>query len=486
MLFKRNMTLMVQPHSLPAQPRSADASARDFLTAAGRRRLVAGTPKYLGLVQALENGVRQGALESGAQIPPQRELAVLFGTTVATVTKAVAEAARRGIVTARSGSGTYVASALGEGTADRWGDLSLNIPPAAVSAELVSASFRRTTQLNTLSRLIDYAPVSGSAANRSAGATLFGLRGLRAQSERVLVTQGAHQGLLVALMALTRPGDSVACERLNYSGLRRIGDMLQLKLVGIDSDADGMVVSQLRSRVREGRIKAVVCTPSSHNPTSSVLSERRRADLARLARGASVPIIEDDIYGLLAADGFPPLAALWPEGTVCVTSLSKCVAPGLRLGYNLLPPALVSSAHAALLSLGWTESSLQAALATDMIQTGGLTLCVARHQAEARKRVMLAHSLLPANSIHTAHDSASYHLWVGTGPSRPADVAAELSRRGILVSPAAHFLMEGSEAPYALRVSLGGAPNAGALEEPLRELAGVLQNRPRSAYGAIV
>ena len=480
------MTLMAQPRTPSPQPRSLDASARDFLVAAGRRRLVAGTPKYLGLVQALESGVRQGALASGAQLPPQRELAALFGTTVATVTKAVAEAARRGIVTARSGSGTYVASATGESTADSWSDLSLNIPPVAVSAELVSASFRRMTQPSALSRLVDYAPVSGSAVNRSAGATLFGLRGLRAQSERVLVTQGAHHGLLVALMALTRPGDSVACERLNYSGLRRIGDLLQLKLVGIDSDADGMVVSQLRSRLREGRIKAVVCTPSGHNPTSSVLSERRRADLARLARGASVPIVEDDIYGLLAADGLPPLAALWPEGTLCVTSLSKCVAPGLRVGYSLLPPALVSRGRDALLSLGWTESSLQAALASDLIQTKGLALCVARHQAEARKRVMLAHSLLPANSIHTASDAASYHLWVGTGQFSAADVGVELSRRGILVSPAADFLMEGSDAPHALRVSLGGAPNAGALEEPLRELAGVLQNRPRSAYGAIV
>ncbi|MFZ9508495.1 MAG: PLP-dependent aminotransferase family protein [Burkholderiaceae bacterium] len=480
------MTLMVQPRTFLPQSPSGDVSARDFLSAAGRRRLAAGTHKYLGVVEALETGIRQGALEAGAQLPPQRELAALFGTTVATVTKAVAEAARRGIITARSGSGTYVAATPGEGTSERWGDLSLNIPPVAVSADIVSASCRRMTQANMFSRVLDYAPVSGSAVNRSAGVTLFGLRGVRAQPERVLVTQGAHQGLLVALMALTRPGDSVACERLNYSGLRRIADLLQVKLVGIDSDADGMVVSQLRSRLREGPIKAVVCTPSGHNPTSFVLSERRRADLVRFARSASVPVVEDDIYGLLAGDGLPPLAALWPEGTVCVTSLSKCVAPGLRVGFSLLPPAWVSRAREALLSLGWTESSLQAALATDLIQTGGLALCVARHQTEARKRVTLAHSVLPANSIQTAAHAASYHLWVGTGRSSPADIAAELSRRGILVSPAAHFLMDGSQAPHALRVSLGGAPSAAALQEPLRELAGVLQNGSRSAYGAIV
>jgi len=480
------MTLMVRSIVHTTKVRAGDASAREFLVAASRRRPVAGTPKYLGLVQALENGVHQGALGAGVQLPPQRELAQLFGTTVATVTKAVAEAARRGIVAARSGSGTYIAEAQGEGAADRWDDLSLNIPPVAVSADLVSSALRRLTPPGGRSHWVDYAPVSGSDGSRSAGAMLFGLRGLRAEPDQVLVTQGAHQGLLVALMALTRPGDSVACERLNYSGLRRIADLLQLKLVGIDCDAHGMVVTQLRSRVRSAQIRAIVCTPSGHNPTSSVLSERRRADLVRVARSASIPIVEDDIYGLLAGEGLPPLAALWPEGTVCVTSLSKCVAPGLRVGYILCPSSLTAAMHEALLSLGWAESSIQAALGGELIQSGALALCVSRHKAEAQRRVTLARALLPASSVQTAPEAASYHLWVGTGQVSSADVATELSRRGVLVSPATHFLMDDSEAPHAIRVSLGGAPNSRSLEESLRQLAAVLQNRSPGPYGAIV
>ena len=477
---------MVRSNRHSTRVLSSEAAARDFLTAAGRRRPIAGTPKYLALVQSLEMGVRQGELGAGAQLPPQRELAQLFGTTVATVTKAVAEAARRGIVAARSGSGTFIAAARSDSAVSRWDDLSLNIPPVAVSTDLVSAALRRLTAPNGRLGLVDYAPVSGSAGSRSAGAMLFGLRGLHADSDQVLVTQGAHQGLLVALMALTRPGDGVACERLNYSGLRRIADLLQLKLVGIDTDAQGMVVAQLRSRLRSSQIRAIVCTPSGHNPTSSVLSEQRRSELVRVARGASIPIVEDDIYGLLAGEGLPPLAALWPEGTVCVTSLSKCVAPGLRVGYSLCPPGLTTAMQEALLSLGWAESSIQAALGGELIQSGALALCVSRHKAEAQKRALMARALLPASSVKTMPDAASYHLWVGTGLLSAADVATELSRRGVRVSPASHFLMDGSEAPHAIRVSLGGAPNSSALEEPLRELASVLQNRSPGHYGAIV
>jgi len=480
------MTLMAYSRSSVSQSPPDDASASDFLASAGRRRPGAGTPKYLGLVEALEAGVRQGAPAPGVQLPAQRDLAALFGTTVATVTKAVAEAARRGIVVARSGSGTFVAPSQSSEVQEGWSDLSLNIPPASVSAEWVAASLRRVTQRQFASELIDYAPVAGSAANRAAGAALFTARGLAAQAEQVVVTQGAHHGLLVALMATTRPGDSVACERLNYSGLRRIGELLQLKLVGIECDSDGMVISALRSRLRDSGIKAIVCTPSGHNPTSYTLSERRRVELVRLARGASVPIIEDDIYGLLCGDGAPALAALWPEGVLCVTSLSKCVAPGLRVGFSLCPPGLLSRSRDALLALGWTESSLQAARATDLIQTGALAQCVSRHQAEARERVALAYRLLPEGSIQTSADAVSYHLWVATGNAKPDQIAAELSRRGILVSPASHFVMDGSEPPDALRVALGGPKRAVGLEVPLRELASVMRGGQTRLTGSIV
>ena len=469
-----------------SNPTPAELAARSYLASAGRRRPSAGTPKYLGLVNAIEEGVRQGALVPGEQLPPQRDLAALFGMTVATVTKAIGEAARRGVVMARSGSGTFVASAHGPDAQGAWNDLSLNIPPAALSADWVSSCLRRVTQPSQISRLTDYAPVGGSAANRAAGAAVFSARGLAAKAEQVMLTQGAHQGLIGALAATTRPGDSVVCERLNYSGLRRIGELLQLTLVGIDCDEEGMVVSQLRTRLRSARIAAIVCTPSSHNPTSFTLSERRRTELVRVARGASVPVIEDDIYGLLCHDGLPTLAALWPEGTLCVTSLSKSVAPGLRVGYTLCPPGLVSRLREALLALGWTEPSLQAALATELIQSGGLAHCVARHQAEASRRIALANRLLPQGSIQTALNAMSYHLWVSTGDTQPTEVAAELSRRGVLVSPSSHFVVDGSEPPHALRVSLGGPTSAADLEAPLQALSAVMRDGHRSSFGSIV
>jgi DNA-binding transcriptional MocR family regulator len=472
----------------PSQPSSAssESDARRYLATAGRRRVSAGTPKYLGLVEALEAGLSQGALAPGAQLPPQRDLAELFGMTLATVTKAISEAARRGLVIARSGSGTFMASAPEHLAQPSANDLSLNIPPASIAADLVAASLRRVTMRSQAARLIEYAPVGGSAGNRAAGAALFATRGLSAQADHVLLTQGAHQGLIAALAATTRPGDSVACERLNYSGLRRIGELLQLTLVGIDCDEEGMVVGQLRSRLRSRRIAAIVCTPSGHNPTSFTLSEQRRAELVRLARGAAVPVIEDDIYGLLCNDGLPPLAALWPEGTLCVTSLSKSVAPGLRIGYNLCPPALMSRLRDGLFALGWTESSLQAALATELIQSGALTQCVARHQAEARRRVALAHQILPGGCIQTASTTVSYHLWVATSDANPNEVAAELSRRGILVSPSSHFVVDDSQPPDALRVSLGGAASAQGLEAPLKELAAVMRDDRQSSFGSIV
>ncbi|HYF19522.1 MAG TPA: PLP-dependent aminotransferase family protein [Ramlibacter sp.] len=479
---------MLELHDKPAaSPRRSAGDAREFLATCGLSSAAqGGGTKYLALVEAIEAGIQTGALVAGTQLPAQREIAGFFRTTVATVTKAIGEATRRGLVVARAGSGTYVAPTGGAAGQAGSGlvDLSLNVPPIAATADIVSAALRRVSQ-GDASSLFDYAPVAGQPANRQAGADLLALRGVSADAEQVTVTQGAHQGLITALMAVTRPGDVVACERLNYTGLRRIAELLQLRLAGVDTDADGMLAQPLADLLRGGGVKAIVCTPTCHNPTSVTMPARRRGELVKVARAAGVPIVEDDIYGLLCGDGLAPLVALWPEGVLHVTSLSKCVAPGLRIGYVRAPAQLAPRVRDVTLALGWTEPALQAALATELVQSGDAQRCAELHRAEARRRVALAHQVL-GEGVATAHQAASYHLWVSTSGARPGEVTAELSRRGILVSSGSHFVVDDSASPHALRISLGGGTSVDRLHGALREIAAVLAGGRARSLGSIV
>src|SRR3546814_460484 len=96
-------------------------------------------------------------------------------------------------------------------------------------------------------------------------------------------------------------------------------------------------------------------------------------------------LFRSDIYGLFLGNEAPPLATLWPDGVVVVTSLSKTVAPGLRLGYVAAPASLMPRMRDAMLMLAWTEPVLQAAVATRLIVSGRADQCVALHRNEDRK-----------------------------------------------------------------------------------------------------
>lgn len=451
-----------------------------------------GLSKYESLVEAIADGVASGALTAGMKLPPQRDIARQFNVTVATVTKAINQATRQGLVVARAGSGTFIRTLHAAAQAEKEEaqssilDLSLNTPPVALVASVLHENLRTLVDAGDTQKLFDYAAIPGAIRNRRAGATLLGARGIDVPAEEILVTQGAHEGIVCALAAITRPGDTVLCENLNYAGLNRIAQLLHIRLIGIGVDADGMCTGELGRWKKEPSLKAIVCTPIAQNPTTTMLSAARRRELIAFAKSVSIPIIEDDIYGALSGEGLPPLATQWREGVVLVTSLSKSVAPGLRLGYVAPPASLVSRVRDAMYMLGWTEPSMQASVATQLIESGGAERCTALHRAESSRRVALAHEVF-GEAMLTSPDLKTYHIWVKTNKLRPDDISAELFRAGILVSPSPHFSIDPASPPsFALRISLGGTATFDTLRAPLEFIARLLAVGRPASYGSIV
>src|SRR5690606_32043112 len=158
---------------------------------------------------------------------------------------------------------------------------------------------------------------------------------------------------------------------------------------------------------------------------------RNRSVVCKLAMTSGIPIIEDDIYGLFGDDqAAPPLMAQSPENTILVTSLSKTIAAGLRIGYIAAGMAWAPKIRDAIFMLGWTAPTLQMSFASRLIESGRARQCIDRHRHEASQRVRLAGRIL-GNALHTQADTPTYHVWVGTGGIRPDDLSAELYREGI-------------------------------------------------------
>lgn len=158
--------------------------------------------------------------------------------------------------------------------------------------------------------------------------------------EQVLITTGSQQGLDLVAKVLIDEGSRVLVENPTYLGALQAFAPMQPAVAGVPCDADGIDIAEL-ARLRQGA-RFLYVMPSFQNPTGRTMSEGRRAALVQTARELALPLVEDNPYGDLWFDTAPPptLAARYPEGTLYLGSFSKVLAPGLRLGFLVAPPAV--------------------------------------------------------------------------------------------------------------------------------------------------
>ena len=154
-----------------------------------------------------------------------------------------------------------------------------------------------------------------------------------AAAEQVVITSGAQNGILVAFAALTQPGDHILTESLIFPGVIPVARMLGLRMEGLPFDQNGLIPEALETACRTQNSKFLYTIPTIHNPTAVVMLQERREANAKIARRHGLHIIKDDIAARCMKDPPQPIAAMATELTFYLTSLSKTVAPGLRIRF---------------------------------------------------------------------------------------------------------------------------------------------------------
>ena len=446
-------------------------------------------PRYLAIVQALADDCAAGELRQGARLPTHRDLADTLGVTVGTVSRAYAEAARRGLISGEVGRGTFVRGPAAEAEVDdgELADLSQNHPPEPQArpqrAALVSA-LARLTASGDVGRLLDYPAAGGGAADREAGASWIARSGLRVAPEEVLVCTGSQHGLTIVLATLLEPGDVLLTESLTYAGLQPVAGLLRLRLRGLAIDAHGLRPDALEAACREGGAKAVYLIPTLHNPTTAVMPLERRREIADVARRHGLRIVEDDVHGLLPSERPAPIATLVPERSYYLTSTSKTLAPGLRIAYVAAPPADVPRLAASLRATTWAVAPLTAAVASHWIREGTADAIVSARREEARERQSLARERLAGFDFDSQPEA--YYLWLRLPePWRGESFTAEARARGVLVTPAEAFTVGREQPPHAVRICVGAARSRGTLARGLDTVAALLRDGGASGRAVV-
>jgi DNA-binding transcriptional MocR family regulator len=444
-------------------------------------------PRYLAIAEALAEDVAEGKLRPGVQLPTHRDLADRLGVTVGTVSRAYAEAARRGVVTGEIGRGTFVRSpapdliapALPRPHPPGFLDLSVNHPvdpPDGQVEAALTATLARISGRGGLSALLGYPPDGGLPEHRAAGAAWAARSGLQTSPDHVLVTAGSQHAMTSLFTVLLRPGDLVVTEALTYPGLKALAGLLHLRLQGLAWDEHGLRPDALEAACRAGTVKALYCVPTLQNPTATVMPEARRREVAAVARHHGVLIVEDDVNGQLLLDPLPPLATFAPESTLFLGGTAKSLAPGLRIGYLCAPPALVGRLASGVRATTWMAAPLMAEIAARWIADGTAERVLeGRRRETAERRRVLEEVLGP---VPRSHPAAS-HVWLPLPePWRAEAFADELGRRGVAVTPASAFAVARGASPQAIRLCLGAARDRSALARGLRILAETLRGSP--------
>lgn len=185
--------------------------------------------------------------------------------------------------------------------------------------------------------------------------------GIEGEFENVVITTGSQQALDLVTELFVDPGDVILAESPSYVGALGVFRAHQADVVQVEMDDDGLIPSALEdaiaaTRAAGGKIKFLYTVPNYNNPAGVTLSDQRRDEIIEICKRAQVLIVEDNPYGLLGfeADSPDALQSRWPEGVIYLGSFSKMFAPGYRIGWSLMPPALTEkmsfASEAAILS----------------------------------------------------------------------------------------------------------------------------------------
>jgi DNA-binding transcriptional MocR family regulator len=450
-----------------------------------------GGPRYLAIADALAADIKSRRLHAGERLPTHRDLAYRLGVTVGTVTRAYSEAQRRGLVEGEVGRGTYVradpsrrstvpSQSSAEGAAGRPIALNTNFPTdldaIGENGDLMKRTLGELAGFDRLVELFNYQPHGGLLAHRDAASAFMRTFGVEVPAERIIVTAGAQHALFVALSSIVEPGDVIGAEALTWPGLRRLADFLRVRVQGLAMDQDGIVPEAFEAACQARKLKALFCVSNFHNPTTLIVPLARRKAIAEIARRYGVHIIEDDVYGFLSEERLPPIVSFAPELGLILTSVSKSLAPGLRIGYlAILADEMTNFSEAIRMTIHMAAPLTSEIAARWIVDGTALRLMAARREEQRRRQALAAHILngLPIRSQPTA-----MNLWLELPDHWPADAFALAARnRGVAVSPAGHFAqMRGT--PNGVRVSLSAPRGIDEVERGLAILASLCKSGP--------
>lgn len=444
---------------------------------------------YESIAEELAEQIASGRLRPGQKVPSVRRTSAQRAVSAGTIVQAYRLLESRGLIEPRPQSGFYVSARRPDTVAEprraRPSEVAVLVGPDQQVARVMAAALDpNVVPLGAAFKAPELAPATELAralrrVTRSAGAHAFayertdGSLTLRRQlarrsidlgaplrADEILITNGASEALHLCLRAVARPGDTLAVEAPAFYGVLRSIESLGLKVVDIPVGADGMDLDALRAALSVHRVRAVLASPTFHNPTGSSMPDRKKAELVKELASRDVPLIEDDIYADLNHQGERPRPAkAWDrKGLVLLCSaFSKVLAPGLRVGWlsgGRFHAAITALKH----GISGASATLPQLIVADVLESGAYDRYLRALRPKLAAQVSALRELVAQHfpsGTRISRPQGGYLLWVELPLGTDASAVFEASlAAGICVVPGPLFSPRGRFRNF-LRLSAG-------------------------------
>ncbi|MFN7025137.1 MAG: PLP-dependent aminotransferase family protein [Pseudorhizobium sp.] len=444
-----------------------------------------GVTKHAALTERIIADIEAGVLKPMDRMPTHRDLARELGLSVQTVSLSYKEAERLGFLSGEIGRGTFVKARV----TDRAGRMMLDHSPNEVLDLSIIRGvyldehetacrevFREMAESDIASFMRPCRPIAGLDRHRETARLWLQSFGVTAGADRILVTNGAAHGIFLALSCIVRSGDVVLCENLTDHGIIGLSNVLGFSLKGLPTDDEGVLPDALEAACASGGVRALVLIPTLSNPTGHVAGANRRKEIAAIAARYGIFVVEDEVCRPMIDEDLPSIAEMLPDLGFFVTSFTKAVLTGLRVGYLIVPPSYSIRAASILRVSSWSGIYMAGEIATRWIENGTARRLLEIQRKEARARQAIAVSILDGHIASTHPLSLCAWLKV-PAPWTEDGLVRALANLNVAVSPSEPFVA-GPGHGGGIRICLGGRMSHETLTKALTTVRQTFEQLP--------
>lgn len=333
-------------------------------------------PYFESIAQAIEKDITSGKLAPNTQLPPQRELADYLDLNLSTITRAYELLKRKGYLYAVTGRGSFVRPNDVDDTVllpngDQMDVIEMgSVEPFPELNKVVLKAANKVLERPAAINLLKYAqPWDNRYHLQIAGEWLKRFH-IDAPYDHLMITSGGQNALTTAALSLFHPGDKIATDPYTYPNFINLAALLQLTLIPVANDENGMNPKALKRLCQKKDVKGIYLMPTCANPTVVTLPMKRRKDLAAVIREEKLILIEDDNYAFLTPGDDLPLYALIPEQTVYICGTSNSISAGLRVAFMVYPASLKSALINGAKTVNLKTAPINAAIIVELIVSG--------------------------------------------------------------------------------------------------------------------